>query len=126
MVEELSHRLLGKIRFSGLAELELKLDPRTAEFKLLDFNARTWGYHTIAGEAGVDFPYLLFRHQLEERVAPQRARSGVRWVRILTDLPTALAEIRRGRLCGPGTPRCAAAGACGGRLQPRGSTARSR
>jgi D-aspartate ligase len=97
-VEELSRRLLGQIRFSGLAELEFKLDPRNGEFKLLDFNARTWGYHTIANEAGVDFPYLLFRRQLEQRIAPQRARSGVRWVRILTDLPTALAEICRGRL----------------------------
>lgn len=97
-VEELSRRLLGSIRFSGLAELEFKLDPRTDTFKLLDFNARTWGYHTIAGEAGVDFPYLLFRRQLEQPVAPQRTRSGVRWVRILTDLPTAIAEICRGRL----------------------------
>lgn len=97
-VEELSRKLLSHIRFSGLAELEFKLDPRSGEFKLLDFNARTWGYHTIAGEAGVDFPYLLFRRQLEQRVVPQRARSGVRWVRILTDLPTAVAEIWRGRL----------------------------
>jgi predicted ATP-grasp superfamily ATP-dependent carboligase len=97
-VEEHSERLLGQIGFSGLAELEFKLDPRTGEFKLLDFNARTWGYHTIAGKAGVDFPYLLFRHQLEQRIAPQRARIGVRWVRILTDLPTAVAEILHGRL----------------------------
>jgi D-aspartate ligase len=97
-LERLSRRLLGKIRFCGLAELEFKLDPRSGEFKLLDFNARTWGYHTIAGKAGVDFPYLLFRRQLQQPVAPQRARSGVRWVRILTDLPMALAEIGGGRL----------------------------
>lgn len=97
-LEELARKLLGEIRFSGLAELEFKRDPRSGEFKLLDFNARTWGYHTIAGEAGVDFPYLLFRHQLEQPVQPQRTRSGVHWVRILTDLPTAIAEIARGRL----------------------------
>jgi D-aspartate ligase len=97
-VEELSRRLLGQIRFSGLVELEFKRDPRSGAFKLLDFNARTWGYHTIAGEAGVDFPYLLFRRQLEQPVERQRTRSGVRWIRILTDLPTAIAEIGRGRL----------------------------
>ncbi|HWM62708.1 MAG TPA: ATP-grasp domain-containing protein [Solirubrobacterales bacterium] len=97
-VEELSRRLLGHIRFSGLVELEFKRDPRTGAFKLLDFNARTWGYHTIAGQAGVDFPYLLYRRQLEQPVEPQRTRSGVSWVRILTDLPTAIAEICRGRL----------------------------
>jgi D-aspartate ligase len=97
-VEELSRALLGRIRFSGLAELEFKRDPRSGEFKLLDFNARTWGYHTLAGRAGVDFPYMLFRRQLGQRVAPRRARSGVRWVRVLTDLPTSVAEICRGRL----------------------------
>jgi predicted ATP-grasp superfamily ATP-dependent carboligase len=97
-LEEIARRLLGEIGFEGLAELEFKRDPRSGEFKLLDFNARTWGYHTIAGEAGVDFPYLLYRSQLEQPVEPQRTRSGVRWVRILTDLPTALGEIRRRRL----------------------------
>jgi D-aspartate ligase len=99
-VEELSRRLLGHLRFDGLVELEYKRDPRDGRFKLLDFNARTWGYHTIAPEAGVDFPYLLFRRQLGQPVADQRARSGVRWVRILTDLPTAVVEIagRRMRL----------------------------
>ena len=74
-------KLLGHIRFEGLVELEYKLDPRNGAFKLLDFNARTWGYHTIAGEAGVDFPYLLYRRQLEQPVdasarAPASAGCG--------------------------------------------------
>jgi D-aspartate ligase len=97
-LEEIAGRLLAEIDFDGLAELEFKRDPRSGEFKLLDFNARTWGYHTIAGEAGVDFPYLLFRRQLEQPVEPQCTRSGVHWVRILTDLPTAVGEILRRRL----------------------------
>jgi len=97
-VEDLSRRLLGHLGFDGLVELEYKLDPRSGEFKLLDFNARTWGYHTIAPKAGVDFPYLLFRRQLRQPVQHQRARTGVRWVRLLTDLPTAVVEIAGGRL----------------------------
>jgi D-aspartate ligase len=97
-VERLAHKVLNSISFEGLVELEFKLDPRSGEFKLLDFNARTWGYHTIAPEAGVDFPYLLFRRQLEQPVDEQRARPGVRWVRLLTDLPTAVVEIVGGRL----------------------------
>jgi predicted ATP-grasp superfamily ATP-dependent carboligase len=97
-IEGPARRLLGEIEFSGLVELEFKRDPRNGTFKLLDFNARTWGYHTIAGQAGVDFPYLLFRRQLRQPVERQRARSGVRWVRIITDLPTSIAEIGRGRM----------------------------
>ena len=95
-VEALSEKLLRRIGYDGLAELEFKRDPRDGEFKLLDFNARTWGYHTLAHAAGVDFPYLLFRQQLGLPVAPQRARSGLRWVRLLTDLPTGFVQIRAG------------------------------
>ncbi len=97
-LEAPARRLLAEIGFSGLAELEFKRDPRSGELKLLDFNARTWGYHTIAGEAGVDFPYLLFQRQLDQPVELQRTRAGVRWIRLLTDLPTALGEIFRRRL----------------------------
>lgn len=97
-VEALSERILGSIAYDGLAELEYKRDPRSGEFKLLDFNARTWGYHSLGPAAGVDFPYLLFRHQLGLSVEPKRARPGVRWVRLLTDVPSAAGEIAAGRL----------------------------
>jgi D-aspartate ligase len=97
VVEELSERMLGSIAYDGLVELEYKLDPRDGRFKLLDFNARTCGYHSLGQAAGVDFPYLLFRQSLGLPVARQRARIGTRWVRLLTDVPTAAREILRGR-----------------------------
>lgn len=95
-VERLSELILRRIAYDGLVELEYKRDPRDGSFKLLDFNARTWGYHTIAPAAGVDFPYLLFRHALGLPVERQRATPGVRWVRLLTDLPTGFVQIRAG------------------------------
>ena len=97
-VERLSARFFGAIGYSGLGELEYKLDPRTGEFKLLDFNARTWGYHTLGYAAGVDFPYLQFVDQLGEPVPACRASPGIRWVRLITDVPTALMEMRNGDL----------------------------
>lgn len=98
MLERLSARLLGAIDYHGLAELEYKLDPRDGLFKLLDFNARTWGYHTLGLSAGIDFPYLQFADQIGEPVTSCRARQGTRWVRLVTDLPTAVVECRHGRL----------------------------
>ncbi len=61
-------------------------------------NARTWGYHTLGQCAGVDFPYMLFCDQLGEPLQTSRARSGVKWIRLVTDLATALVEIKRGNL----------------------------
>ena len=61
---EPSIRFLRAIGYYGLVELEYKHDPRDGAYKLLDVNARTWGYHTLGTAAGVDFPYLLFRDQV--------------------------------------------------------------
>lgn len=97
-LETLSTRLLDAIGYYGLVELEYKLDSRDGRYKLLDFNARTWGYHSLGGSAGVDFPYLLYRDQVGQPVERCRAVEGVRWVRLVTDLPTALVELRSGCL----------------------------
>jgi D-aspartate ligase len=98
LLETLPQRFLEAIDYYGLVELEYKLDPRDGHYKLLDVNARTWGYHTLGQRAGVDFPYLLFADQLGEQIEPSRARAGVRWIRLVTDLPTGLRELLRGHL----------------------------
>ncbi|HYY20217.1 MAG TPA: hypothetical protein VE864_15370 [Streptosporangiaceae bacterium] len=93
-----SIRFLTAIDYYGLVELEYKRDPRDGVCKLLDVNARTWGYHSLGGPAGVDFPYLLFRDQMGASVPEVQARPGVRWIRLSTDVPNALRDIRAGRL----------------------------
>jgi D-aspartate ligase len=98
LLETLSERFLHAIGYYGLAELEYKLDPRDGRYKLLDVNARTWGYHTIGTKAGVDFPYLLYADQLGMPAPATRAAPGVRWIRLATDLPTAIVESLHGRL----------------------------
>lgn len=97
-LEQLSERLLRAIDYYGLVEMEYKLDARDGQCKLLDINARTWGYHSLGGAAGVDFPYLLFLDQVGRHAEPCRARAGVRWVRTLTDVPTAIVAVLKGRL----------------------------
>jgi D-aspartate ligase len=98
IIEEPSRRLLREMGYSGLVEVEYKHDARDDKYKILDVNARTWGWHTIGRRAGVDFPYLAWRLFHGQPVPRRQGRPGVRWMRGVTDLPTALAEIRRGRL----------------------------
>ncbi len=97
-VEELAIRLLGEARFDGLVEVEFMRDPRDGCLKLLDVNPRVWGWHGLCGRAGVDFPYLAYAHARSQPVPPTRARVGVRWLRLSTDLPTSSREIMRGNL----------------------------
>lgn len=97
-VEELSVRFLQAINYYGLVEIEYKLDPRDGKYKLLDVNARTWGFHSLGFAAGVDFSYLLFTDQIGKTVEACRGRAGVGWMRMITDFPTSIAGIIRGRV----------------------------
>ena len=97
-IEEMSERFLRAINFYGIAEIEFKQDSRDGQYKLLDVNARAWGFHGLGRAAGVDFPYLLFADQMGLDIESCRARPGVGWVRLLTDTPNSLFEMSRGNL----------------------------
>jgi D-aspartate ligase len=97
-LETLSERFLNAIDYYGLVELEYKLDLRDGQFKLLDVNARTWGYHALGRPAGVDFTNMLFTDQIGEPVEQQRGQPGISWVRLMTDFPTGIVEILGGHL----------------------------
>jgi D-aspartate ligase len=91
-------RLIAALRFTGLVEAEFKHDERTGENRLLDVNPRAWGWQSLCGRAGVDFPYLLWCMATGEAVPTVRAVPGVRWVRMTTDLLAVAGEVRAGRL----------------------------
>ena len=97
-IEEMSQQFLRAINFYGIAEVEFKHDPRDGQYKLLDVNARAWGFHALGQAVGVDFPYLLFADQMGQHVEPCRGRPGVGWLRLLTDTPHSLLEMSRGNL----------------------------
>ena len=97
-IEDLSERFLRAIDFYGLVEIEFKLDPRDNQYKLLDVNARAWGFHGLGQAAGIDFPLLMFADQIGMELEPRRAMPGVGWLRALTDIPVATSEMLRGRL----------------------------
>lgn len=93
-----SKRLLAAMRYTGLVEVEYKLDARNGRYKLLDINPRLWTWSTLGALSGIDFPYLLWRIMVGKRVRKRSGLVGVRWVRMSTDVPAAFHEMRRGRL----------------------------
>lgn len=98
IIEEPTLRFLRAMKYYGLAEVEYKLDPRDGKYKLLDVNARTWGFHALGSPAGVDFSYMLYADQVGEQVENCRGHSGVGWIRMVTDIPTSVQGICAGRL----------------------------
>lgn len=96
VIEELSERFVRAIHYHGLVEIEYKRDPRDGRYKLLDVNARAWGFHALGAASGVDFPWLLYADKVGLSIEPVRARPGVGWLRVLTDVPTALSDLFHG------------------------------
>jgi predicted ATP-grasp superfamily ATP-dependent carboligase len=97
-LEEITKKILGAIGYYGLSEVEFMLDPRDGRYKLLEINARLWGWHTLAIAAGVDLPYLLYQDMLGEKVRQDSYARDIKWIRLVTDIPTAAGEIFRGRM----------------------------
>jgi predicted ATP-grasp superfamily ATP-dependent carboligase len=91
-----ARRVLDLMGLSGMVEVEFKRDARDGRDKLLDVNPRAWGWHALCQACGVDFPFLAYRDALGESLPLWRVRYGPRWRRLLTDLPAAVVEMRRG------------------------------
>src|SRR5437899_11154027 len=89
-VVEPSRRLLAAMRYTGLVEVEFKLDAPNGGYKLLDINPRLWTWSALGARAGVDFPYLLWRMMVGKPVQEQTGRNCERSVRMSTDVPAAV------------------------------------
>lgn len=93
-----SRRLLAAVRYTGLVEIEYKLDARNGAYKLLDINPRLWTWSALGARAGIDFPYLLWRMVMNKPVTERTGCAGIRWMRLSTDFPAAIHEMFLGRL----------------------------
>jgi len=76
---------LESIGFDGMAEIDFKFDRRDGRYKILDVNARPWGWHALGRAAGVDFSYLLWQQKTGGEVPLVRTRNRATWIRELND-----------------------------------------
>ncbi len=89
--------VLRALRWHGVAMVEFRHDARDHIPKLMEINARFWGSLELAIQAGVDFPYLLYRMAQDGDVAPvMQYRVGLRSRWLIGDLDR-LVWVMRGR-----------------------------
>ena len=78
-MRDMGERLLKALNWFGVAMVEFKLDPRDGIPKLMEINPRFWGSLSLAVEAGVNFPFLLYRVASGEKFDPvTRYQTGLR------------------------------------------------
>ncbi len=96
VISELATRLLEHMRVSGMLEVEFKYDQRDGNYKLLDINLRPWGWHTLSLACGLDFPWMQYCDLAGNLPPLATPRYGYHWVRLITDIPAGLQEIKAG------------------------------
>lgn len=78
--------LLSSVRWHGVAMVEFKVDREGVPW-LMEVNGRFWGSLQLSIDAGMDFPWMLYRLAIGETVdVPSSYRVGVRSRWLLGDL----------------------------------------
>jgi D-aspartate ligase len=98
-VVKLGLRLLKGIGYVGPTQVEFKWDARDGRFKLMEINARTWLWHSLATDGEVDLAYVAYLDVIGQAV-PRRilGKPGARWLSIIPDVSSARRYMRRGEL----------------------------
>jgi predicted ATP-grasp superfamily ATP-dependent carboligase len=87
---------LKAIKFTGLAQVELKQDPRTKDYKLIEVNGRSYLSISLPTACGINLIYLAYRNAKGEYLPPLskytcRYKCGVRWL----DFPSLVSSLVR-------------------------------
>ena len=79
-VVEQGLRLLRRVGFHGISQVEFKRDPRDGVYKLMEINPRLWQWHGLAAACGVDLPQIAYRDLLgRPQTAVRMNGAGKRW-----------------------------------------------
>jgi D-aspartate ligase len=93
---DLGSRLLRAAGYNGYANIEFKRDARDGVHKLMEVNARMNLASLMAMRAGINFPWLMYRHMAFGELPEARDfADGVHWIDGGRDIATCLTAIAR-------------------------------
>lgn len=93
-----AERFLASLNYTGLVEIEFKLDARDGTFKLIDVNPRVWTWNALGALGGHDFAGGLWDLAIGAPVATGTVPPGFSWHYSTRDFKVAMAEIWSGKL----------------------------
>ncbi len=91
--------LLARLRYRGIADLDLRLDARDGQYKLLDFNPRLGAqFRLFTDAAGLDVVRAAYLDLTDQHVSDAKPAAGRTFVVESYDPLTAISYIRAGEL----------------------------
>jgi predicted ATP-grasp superfamily ATP-dependent carboligase len=85
------------IGYRGIGSIELKLDDRDGNFKMIELNPRLWAQNSQPTYAGINFPLIMYRDLTGAPIPASEYRDGVRWMDTLEDARSFWWYRQRGR-----------------------------
>lgn len=93
-----SKTFLKALGYRGVAEIEFMYDSRSGNYKFIEMNGRFFGWHSLTQSAGLNLPADLFRVMTGQAARWQKSTGDGRWMRAITDVPTVIGEVTKGRM----------------------------
>ena len=94
-IAKAARRILERIGFHGLVEIEFKFDARDQRYKVLDANTRAWAWIGISASTGIDFPYLAYRLAIGQDLPEGLVARPARWLHPTRNMLSLLQQWRR-------------------------------
>jgi D-aspartate ligase len=86
-VLERAGRLLERMGYSGIAEVEFKRDPVSQEYKLIEINPRAWDQHPLGRACGVDLIHIAYCDRAGLPLPPiVNPQGGLKWKWVAEDV----------------------------------------
>jgi predicted ATP-grasp superfamily ATP-dependent carboligase len=84
---ELGPRIVSALGLKGVFKVDLKRDPRTGRFRLLEINARYNLWHYLGAANGLNLPLTAYEYLVHGKrpAAPRPYRTTYRWVHLRFD-----------------------------------------
>jgi len=94
-----SSKLIKKLNFSGICEIEYLWNPVKKEYQLIEINARTWLWVGLAKSCGVDFVKIAYDYVNENQINyPKDYLKGVYWYNPITNFFFTILGLIKGQI----------------------------
>lgn len=101
-IEDCYHQsvpLLKILNYTGVCEIEYLQDPRDKKYKLIEMNARTWLWVSLAKFCGVDYAKIMYDSVNDANIQyPEKYDLDKYWINPFTDFVYKLIEVFKGNI----------------------------
>ncbi len=97
-VKQLGIKLIEKLCYTGVCEIEFLWNKDKNEYQLIEMNARTWLWVSLAKRCGIDFAFLAYQFVHKKNITfPETYKENIYWYNPITHFSMMLFLVLKGK-----------------------------